>query len=283
MSHITNIISKPNIDLSMNISNKSFIVKKETTNSKDTLVIGKNEKKYTDLSEYKNLALSALALGAILIVGSILAFSLGQLTLSSIFTYTSLSSASLGSIFFIVKHFFTPLKYLEWQRKKIKNLSFREILKEDFKKIESLDLLKNICVEKSLNSNQKTNLYLNLRNLKRTFEELKLLKIKYLKNLKNEYLQKMDDLDRWKINEINKIYMQKSSKDKNIMKFDLDEIDRVYLEKKDQLNSLKNQIKKGIEDNYASAIDQLEVDYQKSLNSSNWVSKSVFSNLAFWK
>lgn len=276
---MAHVIQRPVVNNPPNLQRYVFPRAALNPDAKENIFPGKKVCEITDLSEYKNYALATLAIGLIFLVGSITAFSLGQIALSTAFTYTALSCGMAGSLYFIVKHLFNPLSSLESQREKMRFLPLEKVLDKSLETVEGLDLLKKAIEDKSTNPKDKAKTYIVLRQLKRAYENLKVQKKQFEENVSYQYSARVENLKIWKDQETKAIYVENPRMAAQVIEADLREVNRLYNEsienwltwKRDSLNSINEQ--------YNAGMNQLESQYQALLG--HLGEKKGF--FAFWK
>lgn len=263
------------------IERNNYPVTQLNPQAKENIFIGRRVSEISDLSEYKNIAISTLALGAIFLVGSIIAFSLGQEGLSSAFTFTGLSCGVGGSFYFVVRHFLNPVAKLESTREKMRCLPLEKILEKSLDEIEGLDLLKKAVEDKSTNPKDKVKTYTCLRQLKRNLENLKLAKRRFDENIHTQYSTRLRVLESWKEHEIRGIYQDNPRMAPQVIEADVKEVNRLFNENIENWQVWRSESLNRNNEQYRNAVDQLELQYQGVFRTLGV--KTGFSRLAFWK
>jgi hypothetical protein len=233
--------------------------------SNDNILIGKKVCEITDCSENKVNAIKVIGLGCLLLVASIIAASLGQVVLSSVFTFAGLTSATAGSGYLLLLKFFDPVKKLEAQREKMRSLPLESILAKDLADIEGLDLLKKAIEDKTSDPKEKIRAYACLRQLKAAFENLKVIKNAHENNIEARFQDRINYLNQWKDHEIREIYAA-GVQVPQVLETDKADVRRLHDESKFTWENWKRDAKIAVDTQYRDAVNNLGLKYQKIID-----------------
>ncbi len=277
---MAHIILRPVVNNPPNIVGFNYPITQLNPQARENIFIGRKIHDILDYKKYKNLAITAVALGCIFLVGSMIAMSFSQLTLSSVLTYGGLTSATAGSGYLVMTHFLNPLTKIESQREKMRFLPLERVLVKSLEDIEGYDLLKRAIEDKTSDPKEKVKTYSCLRQIKRNLENLNLLKKRYEKNVQAQYLTRVENLKLWKGQELRAIYAANPRLPAQVIESDIAEVDRLYNEALEDWQDWKKESNGAINEQYRTAVDQLELQYRSVLGK---LGEKPISRWFFWR
>lgn len=256
----------------------TFPISSLSPDTKENIVIGKKIHNLTDFDKYKHIALAALAIGTIFLVGSMFAFSTGLLGLSTGCNYAGLALAMTGSIYFVVRHFFNPYSKIDAKREKIRSFPLERVLEDSLENIEGYDLLKKAIEDKTQDPQLKTKFYLTLRKLKRNWENIASLKKRFEQDVEKRYLETQEDFEQKKDRDIKAFCLIHPNASSQQVQTEIRVITREYKKALENWQGWKKDSMADIKEGNKTAVDKLEVEYKKKLDG---LGKPLF-NFKFW-